>query len=283
MEFRKINTRENNLRIYVALMQQCYPGVQKFDLNYLKWLYIDNPDGEVVGYDAFEGERIAAHFACIPTPIILYGKKVLGLLSLNTATHPDFQRKGLLIKLATMTYQLGAQKGFSCVYGVTNAKSTSAFVQKLDNQLVQPLEVKIGFGNFTMDAPIGDIQFKRDWTKESLSWRCSNPKNLIFWKRYDSSIKLYAKSVFRLLPVYTEFHTDISLPLENKKYPLQFLPIKLFIGLIPKSWAQSKRYFSIPDRFKPSPLNFLFKALDPRIGKLDKGAVHFTFVDFDAY
>ncbi|HYW76270.1 MAG TPA: GNAT family N-acetyltransferase, partial [Gammaproteobacteria bacterium] len=61
------------LHRYQALFRACFPPSEKFTPNALEWLYADNPDGLVVGYDAIEGERLAAHYVCIPTTIRIDG------------------------------------------------------------------------------------------------------------------------------------------------------------------------------------------------------------------
>lgn len=281
MEIRKATSDDNKLEIYVTLMRQCYPSVHKYDFNYLKWLYRSNPDGEVIGYDAFEDGQIIAHHACIPSTIKLYGKRVKALLSVNTATHPAFAGKGLFAKLGEMTHQLGAEKKFSCVYGVANANSTQGFIQKLKGQLVQPLDAKIGFGSLNINAPPSITQFKREWTKDSLNWRCSNPHNPVFRKESNHDCKFYTKSISKFIPVYTELHSDVLPSSVSKDHPLS--PIRLFIGLVPGNSVYFKRSFSIPNRLKPSPLNFLFKPLNQENIKLNKGTVFFSFLDFDAY
>jgi len=57
----------------------------------------------------------------------------------------------------------------------------------------------------------------------------------------------------------------------------------LYIGLLPKSAGKPKGYFSIPERFKPSPLNFLFQSFHDSSIKIDPESIHYTFLDFDAY
>lgn len=282
MEFRNITSDDKKLKIYATLMQQCFPGTHKFDSKYLKWLYRNNPDGEVIGYDAYEGEQIVAHYACAPTTIKLDGRSVKGLLSLNTATHPEFQGKGLFAKLAEMTYQLGAEKEFACVYGVANAKSTPGFTRKLNFQFIQPLEAKIGFGDLNIDPSRGISQFKRAWTKDSLNWRCSNPSNPVFWKKSDQGLKFFAKSKI-FISAYAELGTDILQLQACKQHMLHLNPLRLFIGLIPGDSVNIKKYFSIPEGLKPSPLNFIFRSLSQENKIIDKGTVNFSFLDFDAY
>lgn len=283
MEFRAATTDDKKLGMYATLMQQCFPGANICNSKYLSWLYRGNPDGEVVGYDAFDGEQIVAHHAFIPSTIQLYGKKVKGLLGVNVATHPAYQGKGLYAKLGEMALQSGAEKGFACAYCVANANSTPGVVRKLKFQLVQPLDAKIGFGSLNIQTSPDVTQFTREWTQDSLNWRCSNPNNPVFWEKSSRVCRLYAKSVNQLIPVYTELHPDVLPSVISKGNPLRLSPIRLFIGLVPGEPVHFKKYFPIPGRLKPSPLNFVFRSLNQESMKLDKGAVCFSFLDFDAY
>ena len=59
------------------------------------------------------------------------------------------------------------------------------------------------------------------------------------------------------------------------------ISLKLFIGLsneIKKSFL----FREIPNYFKPSPLNFLYKFLKKDY-HIDKNEIFFSFLDFDAY
>ena len=59
------------------------------------------------------------------------------------------------------------------------------------------------------------------------------------------------------------------------------LKLKLVLGLFPQGLSAS--YFKVPDFLKPAPLNFIFKSLNPMVVVPNRNAVHFTFLDFDAY
>src|SRR5215467_4083405 len=82
------------------------------ELSYLQWLYRDNPCGHVVGFNAYAGDELAAHYATIPVEATLDGAPARGLLSLNTATHPTHQGKGLFTRLAERTYARASELGY---------------------------------------------------------------------------------------------------------------------------------------------------------------------------
>src|SRR5262245_10964988 len=79
---------------------------------FLRWQYLDNPLGLVVGAvaEATDGEVVGA-YTLIPLPFRVDGRERLGMLSLNTATSPRYQGQGIFTALAKVTYDLAAERG----------------------------------------------------------------------------------------------------------------------------------------------------------------------------
>ena len=109
--FKRLNVSDESLIKYCKVLSETFPESNKFNFNYLKWLYRGNPSGVALGFDAFIGEDLVAHYACIPKLMKVNGEPVKTLLSLNTATIKQYQGKGLFTKLAALTYQLGFDEG----------------------------------------------------------------------------------------------------------------------------------------------------------------------------
>ncbi len=282
MEFRPIGADPGTLAQYCALFQACFPGNDKFTPAYVDWLYRANPDGPAVGYDAWEGERLAAHYVCIPARSRIHGADTRVLLSLNTATHPDFQGKGLFTRLAALTYEAGASQQFEGCYGVANANSTPGFLRKLDFQLVRPLEARIGMGRLHTRAQAGEqVAFERVWNEASLAWRCANPHNRVHARRADSQWQFHAAALGGgRVPAYAELPADLALTQQSQRAPGA---LRLFIGLAPDSASNYWNYLSIPQRLRPSPLNLIWRSFKPGAKALDPSAIRFSFLDFDAY
>ena len=174
------NFKDAPLAAYSELLSGSFPTARnRFTVAYLRWLYFGNPAGNAVGYDAWDGNVLAAHYVCVPLTILLRGKTVLALLSLNTATHPNYQGKGLFTKLAERTYEKAIGTGFACVVGIANSNSTPGFLRKLGFDLVVPLAAKIGLGEFKSgwEHNLANIEFMHLWTDASLQWRSNNPSN----------------------------------------------------------------------------------------------------------
>ena len=283
MEFLPIQYDRPALARYRALFEACFPGTGKFTEAYIAWLYVANPDGRAVGFDAWDGDQLAAHYVCLPARAQVGGAPARVLLSLNTATAPAYQGKGLFTKLAEMTYQAAAAQGFDGVYGVANANSTPGFLRKLGFQLVRALEARIGFGRLHGAERTGAApSFERLWDQDSIAWRCANPHNPVHWRRGGEQLQFHAPSLSAALPAYAELAAArfaLAPPAQTRAAP----PLRLYIGLLPEAPGNYRNYFSIPQRLRPSPLNLIYRSFSPRVTALDPDAIHFTFLDFDAY
>lgn len=283
-DFRPIAPNPSTLSAYAELFNVCFPSAGHLGVKYLRWLYVDNPDGLVVGFDAFDGERLAAHYACIPVQLKLFGQQCKGLLSLNTATHPDYQGKGLFTKLASRTYDFAAENGFQGVYGIANSNSTPGFIKKLGFTLVSPLEARLGLGSLaTIDWKRATeiAQFQRVWDAERLRWRSSNPANRAIVVAADKSeIQIRAATDKPLISAWARVGGSFT-DLEPSSH---ILPRgSLFLGMLPAGTYRFQWSFNIPHQMRPSPLNFIFRGLrgDERVPESSR--IICSFIDFDAY
>ena len=280
------NFEDAPLAAYRELFSFSFPtAINRFTDDYLRWLYFCNPAGNAVGYDAWDGNVLAAHYVCVPLTISLRGKTVPALLSLNTATHPKYQGKGLFTKLAERTYEKAISSGFACVVGIANANSTPGFLRKLGFGLVGPLSAKIGLGEFKSSWPgnLSNIEFMQVWTADSLQWRSGNPSNPVALTNprpgliaCNTNSQIWGISAYAELPSVV---AEKSLFTEAN----YFSPIKVYVGSFPSRLFPSHFYEDIPQRFRPSPLNFIFKSLQPDVTAPATSAVLLSFMDFDAY
>lgn len=284
MKFLPVAQDNSLLDTYADFLRTCFPAATKYDRNYLDWLYYANPDGRVVGFDAWDNGALVAHYVCVPAWIDLCGRRVKALLSLNTATRADYQGRGLFTKLAEMTYRAAEDEGFACIFGVANANSTPGFTRKLGFQLVQPLEARVGFGDLGIgQRPPGTVQFERAWSAESFGWRCANPQNPVVARSNSARTLFLAPAEKRLLSVCAEMPgAPVALPGQAGGARL-LSPLRLFIGLVPGEGFRFANFVSIPERLRPSPLNFIYRPLAGSPEKLERSRIAFSFLDFDAY
>jgi GNAT superfamily N-acetyltransferase len=282
MQFTPIGFDPQTLAEYGALFAACFPDTNKFTPEYIAWLYAQNPDGRAFGFDAREDGVLAAHYVCIPTQVYIDGRVVRVLLSLNTATHPRFQGKGLFTKLATMTYDAAATAGFEGIYGVANANSTPGFIRKLGFQLVRPLEALVGVGRIgTVGDQTPPRAFERVWSAQSLEWRCANPHNPVSCQRRGKTWQFHARAFGPWVHAYAELALPADMAHTTGNAPAS--PLKLYIGLMPDDVKRSGGYVSIPQRLRPSPLNLIYRSLATPGAQLDQARINFSFLDFDAY
>lgn len=266
---------------YVELFAACFPGAAHFDLPYLRWLYRDNPAGAVVGFDAWDGERLAAHYACVPASVRLGATPVRALLSLNTATHPDYQGKGLFTQLASRTYDAAATDGFGLVFGFANANSTPGFLRKLGFGLVAPLDAAVGVGRFRARdwQALGAAEFARSWPRDELAWRLRNPARPVrAVSLADGSTGFLAATGRPGLRAWAQLGRA-SVPGTD---PPGFPAARIFIGKWPAAAGIRGMYLPIPQRLRPSPLNMIVRGLAGEVA-LDPANVSVSFLDFDAF
>lgn len=283
MQFAPIGFDQPMLAEYSALFAACFPGTNRFTSEYLSWLYLQNPDGRAFGFDARDDTGVlAAHYVCIPAQARIDGRIVRVLLSLNTATHPRFQGQGLFTRLAAMTYEAAAAAGFEGIYGVANANSTPGFVRKLGFQLVRPLDALVGVGRIGAagnTAPT--LAFERIWNSQALAWRCASPYNPVSCRRRGNTWQFHARAFGPWVSAYGELALPADVALPSVSAPLS--PVRLYLGLMPDEAKRFGGYTSIPQRFRPSPLNLIYRSLAAPDSRLDGRRINFSFLDFDAY
>lgn len=279
-ELRPVVTDDATIAKMTGLLQAAFPGSDHFTKEVLRWQYKENPEGAAVGFNAWHGEELAGHYVTIPMKAMVYGVLEKGLLSLNTATHPSHQGKGLFTKLANATYARAAEEGYTFVTGVANANSTHGFTKKLGFELVSPLRAMIGMGALPLGERTPDVQFAHAWDPASVAWRLRHPAypytlkkerghGLVLSQRKQYGAR-YVLGV-RDLPL-----PDGTVPLENGA-----VHRKVWIGLDPSMRWGGAAYLDIPMRFRPSPLNLIFKDLTGKGRVLDPAHVRFDAMDFD--
>ena len=253
------------------LMKLVFPPVPYTDA-WIRWQYKDNPAGNVIGWNAIAADgTLAAHYALQPMRACVCGAENTGCLSLNTATHPAHQGKGLFTKLAQLTYESAAAEGMQFVVGIANANSTPGFTRKLGFALVTPLHARIGVGLRISED--GEAEFDRMWTSDELRWRASKP-GASYRAIGDRLYAAASQPLVRALLVQRENVRGMAAS------QLGIRPFDLWIGLEPGGPAPG---IEIVGPLRPSPLNFIFLDLTDRKRQLTAMGIRFRAADFDAY
>lgn len=276
-------SRVHGLQEYVALYQKCFPRAVHLNVDYLKWLYQDNPSGHILGADAYYKDEIVGQVAAIPSEYFLNGRKSRGLLAVNVAVHPKFQGRYLFKKLGLKMCEYAAEADYEFVIGVANKAATPGWVRQMGFQLVQPLEARIGLGSLYINWQNVSLQehFSHVWSDKKLAWRIINPNNSVLLQRRDNKIQCYAHAIGSI-SAYAELPGSTMLPRCMSKKKFLFTP-RLFLGLVPQGGCQFYNYKNIPQQFRPSPLNLIYRSLNQKVERLEKDHISFSFLDFDAY
>lgn len=270
-----MSVSEDSIEEVKKLLQITFPNrADKFSFDYLKWQYADNPRGNVIAYNAYaEDGSIAAHYAVIPIEMIIDGKRTKGVLSLNTATHPDHRGQRLFTILAERTYDKAKELGRKFVIGVANANSTHGFLKNLDFNLLAPLEVKVGIGSPYLNPDLTEKNYIL-YDEDTMKWRLNCP----FFNYSERGNTIYGKLNKPL------FHTAVArVPngINVNKLDLKTASIVfcLYIGL---GCKVSNFYFNLPKFIKRSPFNLIFKDMsDGELPKMTSENIFFQLLDFD--
>jgi GNAT superfamily N-acetyltransferase len=276
VEIAQAGTSPELLSAYQGLLQRVFGGHPKHSAPAIAWRYRDNPAGPVVGHDAFENGALVAHYVTVPLRANIDGTSVRGLLSLNTATAPEAQGKGLFTKLARLTYERAKDLGFAFVIGVANANSTPGFTQKLGFQLVAPLKA-----GFFLAPPRSlrprDGRLLLEHSAEWLAWRISNPATKYVVRRSGEACVVLAKT--DVPGVRCAAYLDRSCAPSAQRHTIG---PAMFLGLDPRLTFGAPRWLEIPARLRPSPLNLIYLPLNTELRSISPD-ICFNFLDFDPY
>jgi GNAT superfamily N-acetyltransferase len=114
----------------IALMDRA-SGPAKHRAELWDWAFAQNPHTSDLYYLlADAGTALAAQYAAVPVAMQHQGQPIRGLLSMFTATDPDFQRRGLFRTLAQTLYD-NAKDTCPLVFGFPNDNSAPSFYKHL--------------------------------------------------------------------------------------------------------------------------------------------------------
>ena len=273
-----METSDSSLKESLNLFRLCFPKSKIFTFSYLQWLYRDNPAGKVLAYNAYSSDNtLAAHYATVPARWSYGNKEVRGLLSLNTATHPAHQRKGLFTQLAEKTYQSAKDQDFTFVLGVANQNSFPGFVHKLGFKHLGALDVRLSLG--LPSLYYHQTKLNPIWREDSISWRSKRPgSSYLTLKTTDPTTNvLAASSSYPLLKVLLGTLPQAQPHSQNSWSPF------IWAGVGETTTFKNLLSFSLPNFLKPSPLHLIYKPLDPSFEEVTRQDIKLEFIDFDAF
>jgi predicted N-acetyltransferase YhbS len=114
------------------------------------WKFQKNPDGGHLGMVAVDGDKIVGQYALWPVRMLLGSEEILGAQSLDTMTHPDYRKQGMLGALATACMQEAVRVGVEALYGFAGTESYYPLVANLNwdhvgdvHRWVRPLKASL--------------------------------------------------------------------------------------------------------------------------------------------
>lgn len=263
---------DKSLQKVVDLQNLVYEGKHTFTTESFRRWYLKNPMGKVISFNAFYGDELVAHYACIPYKMEIDGRIVTGLFDMATVTHPNHRGKGLFKKLAQTTYNYAKEQGFEFVLGVANANSYPGYMKYFPFTFVGQLDVKMGLG--TKIECNGEKTYKVYWDKDSFNWRLDTCR--ANYSRKDNAI---LGQYNPLVQTYMGSYSDVFLKDTNAQDKHWGFRPKLYVGMGAKFRSF---YLKVPKFIKRSPFNLIF--LDLTCGELPpitKDNIFFQLFDFD--
>ena len=127
------------------LIKNTYGKSEATDRKYFNWQYNENPQGKAVVVLCFDDEKnlIIGNEAIIASDLNIDNVGVKASISLNSAIHTEYRRKGIFSKLVSELPDLAMKEGITSAYGVPNPNSHKAFLKLGWKEITQlPLLVR---------------------------------------------------------------------------------------------------------------------------------------------
>ena len=247
----------------------------------LEWQYLKNPSGPARYMNAYDQSgALIAHYALLPTlPLLDPPIAVAGTyLSLNVAADPSARVPGLMVATTRALFRQIEAEGPALLLGVTNEKSFHGFVRMLGFRSLGRLLLTV--------QPPGVLP--QTETPRALS---TNIRQLT-WRTQRPGVRAFAHPghgalTARLHHFGMPLDAVLSIRLEPELVRQLDLPFPAFYT--PRLYASFggpvRRGIRVPDRARPSPLEYVFRFLGDSnhtetIAR-HLGGRRFEFLDFD--
>ncbi len=306
---------EPELATTAALLRRAFTETHKYEPGYLKWFYIDNPEGQVVAFDHDDDGRRVGHYALVPQRFVARDSEPITMgLSVDTAVDPEVRLKGLFVQLANKTYDASRELGWAGAYGAANANSTPGCTKRLGFEYVMPLPVRavvapwrwsvaqgwaevtpsylnsVAFAELaaTIDFSPG-TRLSHQWDAELLAWRLRSPagRYVLFWNKdavmvtsQQPASETITTVVLKLFPRLGAPPRSSALQLVGHACRHHRTPFAVYAGFNSRFRLAG---VPIPRRFLPSPLNLLVRPLAHDLSSANFDLETIEFLDFDQY
>ncbi len=296
-----------------GLLRSVFPESAIAQACYLDWLYCRNPDGRVIEANLDDERGRSGHYALVPCELAEGTERFQAALSLNTAVHERARGGGAFVRLATEAYAGAEVRGVRAVVGVANANSTPGFVKRLGFSLLGSLPARVWLprpGRDGLDTVVADAELLADegfwnhvaplldapgeglsraWRRESFAWRLASPRGPYAVHLGDGVAAVSVAT--RIGPLNCAVMLKLLPAAEVGPLGVQACvraacrhhraPAVVHAGV---TGAVLPAGIKVPERFRPSPLNLIFRWLGDRSDASPPARfADFQFLDFDAY
>ncbi len=119
-----------NLNRFSEMFRVCLGA--EVDERYFEWKYKNNPAGTAVAFEAIHEGNVAGFYGVIPETYLVHGKRTHVYQSMDTMTHPNYQKRRLFTTLAKATYNHLIEKdGDTHIVGIPGSNSFHGLVHTL--------------------------------------------------------------------------------------------------------------------------------------------------------
>jgi hypothetical protein len=278
-EFRLFDLSDSELEAASQLLRGVFRHAPYLTPRYLKWQYVDNPDGRAVGCNAWIDGRIVGHCASLPMRAMVEGREKRGVLFLNTAAEQGRWGRKITQGNSDRLFEEAARQGYSFCIAVGNAYSTKPLLTRF--AMMGPLDARIGLGRPRRRQVSSDPSFARSWSEEALRWRLANPERPYSVRTSDGALSVTAPTGWP--GVRAILHDGPNIWRLADRGPAVRAPLGLWLGLDPAVDWEPSLYLDIPGRLRPSPLNLVYKDLSGGAFLPDPDRTVFRAIDFDPF
>jgi hypothetical protein len=263
-----------------TLLERVFPRERPWAPD-LEWQYLRNPSGPARYINAYaESGALIAHYALLPTPPLAEPPAAIACtyLSLNVAADPAAPVPGLMVATTRALYRQLQADGPALILGVANENSSHGFVRMLGFRSLGRLSLTFHPPG-TMPTILAPRALAHD--PAHLAWRTARPgmTTCADPARGALTVRLRHHGVPLDAVLSTGLPADavarLMLPRPSVWVPRLYAAFGARVG----------RGIPVPDRLRPSPLDYIFRVLgdDSLTEPLTRHllARRFEFLDFD--
>jgi hypothetical protein len=265
------------------LLNTCFPRALHIDDLYLDWLYNQNPDGQAIAANCFEGGSLVAHMAGIPMRALVDGREERGLLCVHAASLGRRTLAGALVRALDQIVDSAVETNFNFLYGSVNQMSARVLSRRQDVQNVCALDARLGIGPPPRVASASiPSQVESVWNRERLRWRFSRPDaHYRLCVSGDRAVVFGDVGIGAIGAELASF-SERMIPSGVIPHPISKI-IRLWIGLDHRRDWTLAPYLNLPQRLRPVPLQLMHLDLSGTNRRFEPGRLVFQAIDFDLY